>query len=232
MRRRLTILSAIVVVLAVALAATHLRSADGEPAARPARGDSAAKCRKPGRSIQLRGSQALVFTRRSLEYACVYRTGRVISLDNRVSGTYAFPPPAIALAGTILAFAADVESTDLSIETIVSVTDISKPGGQGAKVAAPAGQAGIAKVGSVKVNLRGSVAWIACPAPEGSRAVGDPRPTCLRPGADDEVWKYEIGEQNSELLDSGVGIDPRSLRRHGGTISWQHGEETKTASLR
>jgi hypothetical protein len=107
--------------------------------------------------------------------------------------------------------------------------DVSKPDIEQGKVAA---SAGLFKVGSVKVNLRGSVAWISCSAPNGGTLVGDPRPTCIKPGAEDQVWKYEIGDQDSELLDSGVGIDPHSLRRRGGTISWTHGGEAKTASLR
>jgi len=44
-----------------------------------------------------------------------------------------------------------------------------------------------------------------------------------------EVHKLDGG--GSRLLDSGTGIDPRSLRLHGSALTWRDAKQTRSATL-
>jgi hypothetical protein len=37
---------------------------------------------------------------------------------------------------------------------------------------------------------------------------------------------------HDSVLDSGAGIDPRSLKLHGSTLTWRHDGATRRATLR
>jgi hypothetical protein len=159
---------------------------------------------------------------------CSYLTGHREFLDDRGGGLYAYPPPAIAVAGSIVAYAYDDESdANLAPMTTVVVQD-ARSGRvvRGSDASYP--DEHMAQVGSTVVNLRGSVAWIACPDIYGR---GDPRPTCVRPGSPDVVYSLPRGSREPTALDRNSHIDPRSLRRDGKVISWVDGGVRRSAPL-
>lgn len=194
------------------------------------------KCHFPGTRTLLRGPQVRVFQSRRgspQKYACHYRTGRIAELDDPENAVYAYPAPAIAIAGPVVGFV--YEYNEIPTEpsfTAVAVRNLrtgrsKRSSGWVDPAADPA--VAHARVGSLKINNRGSVAWIACPGDFSNE--GSPRPNCVRPGANDTVYKREVGSGEAVVLDRGVGIDPRSLKRREATISWIHDGQRRTASL-
>jgi len=83
----------------------------------------------------------------------------------------------------------------------------------------PLGPEFFQSVESIVVRSDGAVAWVAKAGSIISR----------RP-ADVEVNRTDT--RGRLLLDSGAGIDPKSLRLHDSTVSWRHGSATHSATLR
>lgn len=79
---------------------------------------------------------------------------------------------------------------------------------------------GIQSVGSLAVKADGSVAWIGSvhSIVAGHRLI--------------EVHAADAPGFTDEVLDSGPGIDPTSLRLHGSTLTWKDGASTRRATLR
>ena len=104
------------------------------------------------------------------------------------------------------------------------------------------------KVGSLRIDGAGHVAWIICPEPvyangAGGNIYGERKPDCLRPGAKDTVLT-SIGGQtvvmngmptfvggHLSVLDRGRRIDPLSLKLRGEALSWISGHRRRHAHL-
>jgi hypothetical protein len=59
--------------------------------------------------------------------------------------------------------------------------------------------------------------------------IGEGGSVIRRGTSDIEVHKADA--RGSALIDSGQGIDVRSLRLHGSTLTWRGGGRTRSASL-
>jgi hypothetical protein len=160
--------------------------------------------------------------------SCELSTGNSVELDSPIEGEVVFSRPAIALAGSTVAYGVNVNNAEGELSTYVRVIDARKLNGD----AIGAGQSFMTypKVGSVVVRKTGSVAWIACEV----RFFGNPtsrRPECDRPGAVDRVYRARNGGR-ARLLDKGRDIDPESLRLTGSRVSWRSGGRVRSASLK
>jgi hypothetical protein len=167
--------------------------------------------------------------------ACVLRTGTRTVLD--------FPPylrayPAISIVGPFVALGLEGQADPNMQEdgTFIAVLDArtgEQPPRFGAPFAVKHPGAFDGKVGSVVVKRSGGLAWIACRTPFNRvEDYGNPRPSCVRPGAYDEVHKLDAGEPVPRQLDRGRRIDPGSLRRRGDTIFWTTHRHRREATLR
>ncbi len=162
---------------------------------------------------------------------------------------YVFQPPALSLAGFLVGYA--VDSCDaVSCITAVAVDNL-RTGNT--MLVRPAGVNGIpVKVGSLRIDVGGHVAWIICPEPVYANGAtgniyGGRAPDCLRPGAQDKVLKSTGGGHfgngndangmptfvggNLSVLDRGRQIDPLSLRLRGERLSWISGRHHRHARL-
>jgi hypothetical protein len=171
--------------------------------------------------------------------ACLLETGRRTLLD-QPPDTIVYPPPAIDLAGHYVAYALEgTDDPEGEADTIVQMRDLRTSDtppqfspDRGAAYATGRPNFYDAKVGSLRARPNGSVAWIACRTSDNiPEEWGDPRPSCVRPGAVDEVRGLRVGESKAETIDVGRGIDPRSLRLKDGRIHWKRHGRTRSAPL-
>lgn len=168
-------------------------------------------------------------------FACLLSTGRRTLLD-QPPDTVVYPPPAIDLTGYYVGYA--IEGTDDpegEEDTIMQVRDLrtsDTPAFFGDAYATSRTDFYDAKVGSVRIRPNGSMAWIACRTRDNiPEEWGDPRPSCVRAGANDEVRIMSAGESRPRTLQIGHAIDPRSLRLRDGRISWTSRGRTRSAPL-
>jgi hypothetical protein len=173
-------------------------------------------------------------TRVESTYACLAASGRTVRLDQpRADASFAYPPPGLRVAGSVVAYGIDVIGEFPSgDDTNVAVLDMAGNGAPPSATGFDAYRAGAGHVGSVAVTPAGGVAWIACP-PTSGRAEGSARPNCVKPGRSGKrVFKVEAGTSDVVKLDSGRAIDPRSIRVADGQVTWRHGADVRTAPLR
>jgi hypothetical protein len=171
--------------------------------------------------------------------ACLKANGKRTRLDHPPD-TVVYPRPAIDLGGYYVAYA--IEGTDdpnAEDDTIIQMRDL-RTGHTPAVFSPDRGGAYAtsrknffdAKVGSLRVRPNGSVAWIACRTRDNlPEEWGNPRPTCIRSGAMDEVRIMRAGESRPETLEVSRKIEPRSLRVGSGRIRWKSGGRTRSAPL-
>ena len=206
--------------------------------------DRAERCRPKGSITILQNRVGRVFADEPVApsedrklyttYQCAFDTGRVIEVDDPFEDVFAYRPPAMDLAGRLLAYAIDSNSIDGPSNTSIIVRDLS----QGPRfddtvldVSAKTSETQLApKIGSLVANPGGGVAWISCP--QAPRVDGTRGPTCLRPGHPDHVFKVDSGTKRRRLLSSGSDIDPGSLRLRGSRLTWRQGGRTRSATLR
>jgi hypothetical protein len=233
-RARTYALLALAVLVGTALAPFG-RAQSGAPAA------GSPRCYPKG-SVTLRKSERVRVYRARNEttVGCLLASGERTNLDFRPY-LVAYPVPAISIAGPLVGFAlegqADPNMRD--DDTYINVIDLRTgefPAGftsKGPPFAVSRPNTYDGKVGSVKLKRNGAIAWIACRTRVNPVAdYGDPRPSCVRAGAFDEVHKLDAGADDPKLLDQGRSIDPRSLRRHGSKITWTNDGRRRSATLR
>jgi hypothetical protein len=172
--------------------------------------------------------------------ACLFATGNTQVLDAPNAAIYGFPPPAIALAGTVVGHAEDSCSAN-SCRTWVAAEDLAaQPPAYQELQAANAnarGQHRLVKVGSLAVHADGGLAWISCREPRHSdtiqqeSVVATPAPNCVRPGDLDYVLARDAKARENRLLDSGHAIAPASLRRKGALVCWRRAGKQRCARL-
>src|SRR3954452_17509044 len=174
-------------------------------------------------------------------YGCLRSTGSQLLLASDAEPAAIFPRPAISLIGPYAGYAVDTDTEPTEPGgrmTYVEVDDLrpQEPGRERAGLVVAAGPRDVARVGSLKVSRRGSVVWVASPAPRQGPVASDPSGACSRPGAHARVYRARLGSDGNvrlELLDKGRGIDPHSLRRaKHSRVVWNHGRRTFFAKLR
>lgn len=225
-----------VVLIALALAAIAPAAASS-----PA---TTSKCAPHGSRTLVQNAKARVYTVRDAggaedrdytTYGCAFASGKRRSLDAPNDLTDAYSSPAIKLSGTTVGWATDFCGPN-SCDTGVGASDLTKddPGGDlGGNPAGPKHHRAV-KVGSLAVKRDGALAWIACPrhnADSSTYGLGSRRPNCVHAGDRDWVMLLGATEPHAHVLDSGRGIDPSSLRRHGSMISWLHDGKRRSATL-
>jgi hypothetical protein len=217
-----------------------LDAASAEGSSRPCESDGSVTlaATREARVYQVekrRGDHATLFT-----YGCLRSSGSPVLLASDAEPAALFPRPAISLVGTYVGYAVDTDTDPTAPGgrmTYVEVDDLrpQQPGFEEAGLVVSAGPRSVARVGSLKVSRRGSVAWIACPAPSDGPLTADPDGRCTRPGAPDHVYRATLdrhGNPRVALLDKGRSIDPSSLRRaRRSSVVWRHGRTTAIAKL-
>jgi len=171
-------------------------------------------------------------------YGCAVGQGQVLPLDSPGDLVFAFRGPALALSGHVAGYAAEIcDAAVGDCVTNVFALDLSQPTNIAKQniarhAAAPSGH-GVVKVGSLRVNGAGSLAWIACPERTTHNALSARRtPNCVHPGDRDVVLAFSIGAPAARVLDIGKRIDPSSLRLHRARLTWTDGSHTYHAVLR
>ena len=173
---------------------------------------------------------------------CDRRSGNLYPIDLPASDIYAFLGRAVSLRGTVVGYATQLcgpngHPEDPALNSCfpsVRVVDLAV----GPRVAdeslnaSPAGprRRRLVKVGSLQAKPDGAVAWIACPERNRTRAIGLQRPNCVRAG--DYNYVFADDGRRRRLLDRGRGLEPRSLRLAGSTLSWTKNGRRKRATLR
>ena len=213
----------------------------------PAGGSRRGFCAEQRSRTILKNRGARVFSvpvsrHRRGKVACLYATGRAAALDDPPY-SFAFGRHGMALRGHRLAYAESVgPDGDFPAESYVTVLDLREADGYGGFDQTTFAYAGpdrgegnrLAKVGSIALGTRGSVAWIACPIVyDTNDDVHDsarPGPTCVRPGAPDQV-RTIVARRKVRVLDRGSDIDPDSLRVRGRRASWLAGGKRRHARL-
>jgi hypothetical protein len=239
MRRALAAVAAVAATVAGA-GATALGAGSTAPSDRPCEQDGSTTLAQSrvARVYQIerrRGDRATLYT-----YGCLRSTGSQVLLASDAEPAALFPPPAISLSGPYVGYAVDTDTDPAASGgrmTYVEVDDLrpQQPGQEVAGLVVSAGPRSVARVGSLKVSRRGSVAWIACPAPRNSPLAADPSGGCTRPGAYDRVYRASLtrdGTTRLDLLDKGRTIDPHSLRRVHRGVAWRHAGKSRAAKLR
>ena len=206
-------------------------------------------------TLAMRGS-IRIFADHSRQYLEGTR-GFVLACDNATmvtriltsvaaSGSYLLPGSE-SIRGHLVAYGADLAggSPDEPIDTFVEVTDLATLGNaRGYLAPAVPRQANplannLGKVVSTVIGADGSVAWVSCEGPGSigaDLAIGR-RTVCQRAGR--TAWVYTarapapgaLAAITPMLLDSGRGIEPRSLELTGATISWINSGKRHTARL-
>ena len=168
-------------------------------------------------------------------YACLLATGHSVRLDDpRDDDSYAYPKPALAANGSEIAYAVDVvgpynqsnvDGTKIVVFDLASATTPDKA------VRFDASEGDSARVGSVVASQSGSVAWIVCPF-KGGTSEGSPRPNCTTAGRSyNRVLTRSAGSTESQVVDGGSDIYPRSLKLDGSNITWRAGPERRSAPI-
>jgi hypothetical protein len=145
-----------------------------------------------------------------------------------------FPRPAIQVSSTLVGFAAVIGEADEPGTTSIEIEDLAKPQGSARILEFGLGSY---KIGSLRLKSDASVAWIQCPVLNNQVENGSPQPNCVSPGHSvNAVYKRDkatnLNSAQADLLDQGKGIDPRSLRLRGSTLSWIDNGARRTATLR
>lgn len=164
------------------------------------------------------------------KYACLLRVGRPFALDYGFSDfpVTAAPPPAIAVAGPLVAYVSyDEECGTCGGHRGLTVTDLRTR--MTANGFAPLGDPDpdtdyYGKIRRLRLRRDASLAYVQCD--------GTSRNDCRRPGVTARVYKMASGEANPTLLAKGKRIDPRFLQISRGRVRWREGGRVRSAPLR
>jgi hypothetical protein len=173
----------------------------------------------PARATTLAASrQARVYQVGDTVYGCAAAGTRSFRLGNATRTLRESRVGPIAVGGDVAAYGLTAFGVDTVRAQVVvrRLTD----GGQLASFTATsaAGVESFQLVGSVVVRSDGAVAWIG----QVSSIISRGR---------ELIEVHAAAGGHDSVLDSGAGIDPRSLQLHGSTLTWQHGGATRRATL-
>ena len=231
--RASSLLAAVLLVLVLGLVSES--GSDAAPAASPA---AHRKCLPHGTKVVAQGREGRAYDANGDLYGCLYSNRKPILLAQDGHSAW-FPPPAVAWAGPLVAYAVTDFLEPTGEHTTVRIEDLSTSGSDEPTTTVRALRIrSDAKVGSLRVRRNGGIAWIQCPPRGGysvDRGYGDPRPNCTRPGRSvNTVYKHDSDDpdpQGRVRLDRGRKIDPRSLKLHGSRLTWREGKKRRSATL-
>jgi hypothetical protein len=183
-------------------------------------------------------------------FACDSSTGVTSTLAAQTA--IAFPPPAIAVNGTTVAYGEDIltalDNPDaLYAETMIQVVSLARArpeaGLLSVFLAVPPTHFQEVKVVSVVVTAAGDAAWIACESSSYHQPDDEQRYRDFETGraarcqhAGQQTWVLAAGPTTTanatpRIVDSGQKIGPLSLRLHGSRITWTDGGKTRSAAI-
>lgn len=162
--------------------------------------------------------QARVYVSGREVFGCARGTGQSYKLGASARSLREARVGPVAVAGTDVGYG----STNFGVDTVNSQVVVRNLGDGRQVHAAPATTTSLPEsfqtVDSIVVRSGGAVAWIAEVGSVISHA--------------HEIEVQRVDARGPALLDSGSGIDTRSLRLHGSTLTWRDGSATRTATLR
>lgn len=210
MARSLTLVAAICALAAGTAYAAALHSAHA----------AAVVCGPSSAHTLVSGSRARVYSQGGSVYGCAAGGTVDVKLGGAIIclGIAGRAGPAIALAGTLVAYSLERCGVDTGSSSILirRLTDGRLRYRQSAWTLG-IGPESYVTVGSIVVNRAGNVAWIASAA------------SIIRHGHGIEV--AENSGAGVRRLDSGTGIVTGSLRLRGSRLTWLHGRATRSAKL-
>lgn len=181
-----------------------------------------------------------VANREASVYGCVFRRRLSVALTApREDGSLLFPPPALRLRGTVVAYAYSILGYDEPGATLVRVEDLrllNDDPNQGTGLslvdAGLPGDEALTTVFSLVMSRHGAIAWTGCRPSidaDGRNRV-DP---CRAPGRTTRfVMALPRKGHKTRRLDAGRAIDPRSLRLRDTHLTWTNRGRAKEAALR
>jgi hypothetical protein len=165
------------------------------------------------------GDSARVYTLNDGAYGCAIPNGVVYKLGSAsvCNGRPGRAAP-VALSGRIVAYGLATCGIDTGTSVVVvrRLTN-GKRLHRDASVTGPVGAESFETVESLALEPSGSDAWITVTNSVASH------------GSSVEVHAHDSG--GAVLLDSGAGIDPRSLRLAGSKLTWRHDGKLRSAQL-
>jgi hypothetical protein len=211
-----------VLISAIAAGGGGVRAAEDSPACSPANARTV---------VENASVRVLRYSKHDPSYgggavSCELATGNTIELDDPLEGDIMFSRPAIAVAGSTVAYGASVNNADGESSTYVRVINARDSYSSAREFETQL------KVGSVVARERGAVAWISCEVRFDDSPPASRSPECTRTGAAiDRVYRASGGGR-PRLLDKGRNIDPESLKLTGDRLTWRAGGRTRAARLR
>jgi hypothetical protein len=207
------------------------------------------------RTVLAEGALRAYVTADGAAFACDEQNGNVVPLTSVVgAATFLLPVPAVAIAGSTIAYGEDdlSDATGSQTETFIQVLNLGgQPGSRRTLAILPAqpspeGAGAGSKVVTTVVKADGAVAWISClrgpRIPESDLAVGR-RARCQHAGTYSWVYSEDAAEERGQvpgsdgaitvprLLDQGVHIAPLSLKLRGSKLTWRHGSKLRSGTL-
>jgi hypothetical protein len=163
-------------------------------------------------------NQARVYQVDNTVYGCAEESTHSFRLGNATRTLRESRVGPIAIAGDVAAYGLTAFGVD-TVRTQVVVRRLTD-GGQLASFPATsaAGAESFQLVGSVVVQSDAAVAWIG----QASSIISRGR---------ELIEVHSAAGGHDSVLDSGAGIDPRSLQLHGSTLRWKHDGATRRATL-
>jgi hypothetical protein len=208
-------------VFVVSVAACGSSSAAPQsPASAQGSGAARARCGPAEARTLAASGLARVYSLRGAVYGCSVKGRKSYRLGNASRSIREGRVGSVAVAGQDAAYGL----TQYGVDT-VSASVIVRRLSDGTRLrdlaatSRPLGPESFESVDSIVVKRTGAVAWIA----EGGSVIS---------GHASDVEVDRADERGHSLLDSGAGIDGRSLRLRDSTISWRHAAATRTATLR
>jgi hypothetical protein len=200
------------------VAVVALAAACGSSTAATSTSNAGASCGPAAARTLAASSGARVYVQSGAVYACTPRSARRYRLGSAgrcIGGARVGPA---AAAGPVVAYAVTRCGVDTGSATVVVrlLSDGSQLLDHPALTAAP-GPESFQSVGSIVVNRGGAAAWIAT----SNSILSHRRITQV----------VEATRAGVRALASGAGIDVRSLRLHGSTLSWSAGGASHSARL-
>jgi hypothetical protein len=158
-----------------------------------------------------------VYVLHQVVYGCSVARGRSFRLGRAERALSESRVGPVAVAGNVAAYGLQSFGVDTVRASVVvrRLTDGAQVKQLGATRAV--GAEAFESIGSVVVNASGAVAWI------GSEHSIVGHRSAIEVHAD--------GAGGDRVLDSGLNIDPASLRLHGSQLSWVDGRATRHATL-
>lgn len=207
--------------LAIAIAACGSSSASPQAVpSSPAPRSSPAQCGPPSAHTLAASHLARVYALSGGVYGCSLGGHRSFRLGNEARSIREGRVGPLAVAGRDVAYGLTRYGVDtLSATVIVERLSDGKQLHNSSATTKPLGPEFFQSIESIVVRSDGAVAWV---ANAGSIISGRPA----------EVEVTRADSRGQLLLDTGAGIDPRSLRLHNSTVIWRHGSATRSATLR